>query len=80
MWTWVCLTTPGVVTAAWSAVQWAPTPRLLHPGRARAVLACGGERAPAQLLPLAPALALLASCVVLAVRTRRLPHNFNETR
>ncbi|XP_063826467.1 metabotropic glutamate receptor 1-like [Ostrinia nubilalis] len=80
VWTWVCLTAPGAAAAAWSAAAWAPAPRLLHPGRARSVLACGGERAPAQLLPLAPALALLASCVVLAVRTRRLPHNFNETK
>lgn len=79
VWTWVCLSAPGLGAAAWSAWAWAPAPRLLHPGRARAVLACGGE-APAQLAPLAPALALLASCVVLAVRTRKLPHNFNETR
>lgn len=80
VWTWVSLTAPGAAVTAWSAAQWAPGPRLLHPGRARAVLVCGGEHAAAQLAPLAPALLLLASCVVLAVRTRRLPHNFNETR
>ncbi|XP_063364042.1 metabotropic glutamate receptor 2-like [Cydia amplana] len=77
---WTVLVAPGVVAAAWAAARWPPTPRLLHPGRARAVLACGGERATAQLLPLAPALLLLACCAVAAIRTRRLPHNFNETR
>ncbi|XP_061704171.1 metabotropic glutamate receptor 1-like [Cydia pomonella] len=77
---WGVLVTPGVLAAAWAAVRWPPTPRLLHPGRARAVLVCGGERATAQLLPLAPALLLLACCAVAAIRTRRLPHNFNETR
>ncbi|CAH0399646.1 unnamed protein product [Chilo suppressalis] len=80
VWTWAALSGPGVATAAWSALRWPATPQLLHPGRARAVLVCGGELAPAQLVPLAPALALLASCVALAIRTRRLPHNFNETK
>lgn len=80
VWTWVALSAPGACAAVWSAARWPATPRLLHPGRARSVLACGGEHAPAQLAPLAPALLLLATCVVLAVRTRRLPHNFNETR
>ncbi|XP_075975715.1 metabotropic glutamate receptor 5-like [Anticarsia gemmatalis] len=80
VWTWVALSAPGAVVAVWSALRWPPGPRLLHPGRARSVLACGGEDAVAQLAPLAPALVLLASCVALAVRTRRLPHNFNETR
>lgn len=80
VWTWLALSAPGVTVATWSALRWAPAPRLLHPGRARSVLACGGEHAPAQLAPLVPALLLLATCVVLAIRTRRLPHNFNETR
>ncbi|KAJ8716385.1 hypothetical protein PYW07_003012 [Mythimna separata] len=77
---WLALSAPGAGTAAWSAARWPAAPRLLHPGRARAVLACGGELAAAQLAPLVPALLLLATCVALAVRTRRLPHNFNETR
>ncbi|CAG9788012.1 unnamed protein product [Diatraea saccharalis] len=80
VWTWVVLIGPGVATAVWSAFHWPPTPLLLHPGRARSVLVCGGESAVAQLVPLAPALALLASCVALAIKTRRLPHNFNETK
>ncbi|XP_059045641.1 uncharacterized protein LOC131841334 [Achroia grisella] len=80
VWTWLGLSAPGIATAAWSAVRWPPTTRLVHPGRARAVLTCGGELAAAQLPPLAPALVLLAACVAAAVRTRRLPHNFNETR
>lgn len=77
---WLTLSGPGAAAGAWSAWRWAPGPRVLHPGRARAVLACGGEHGAAQLTPLAPALVLLAACVVLAVRTRRLPHKFNETR
>lgn len=80
VWTWLALSTPGAGVAAWSAVRWPAAPRLQHPGRARSVLACGGEQALAQLAPLVPALVLLATCVVLAVRTRRIPHNFNETR
>ncbi|XP_060801446.1 metabotropic glutamate receptor 1 [Amyelois transitella] len=80
VWMWVCLSSPGAVLAAWAAARWPPGTVLLHPGRARAVLACGGERAEAQLPPLAPALLLLAACVILAIRTRRLPHNLNETR
>ncbi|XP_063891715.1 metabotropic glutamate receptor 1-like [Helicoverpa armigera] len=77
---WIALSAPGACTAVWSAVHWPAAPRLLHPGRARSVLACGGEHAVAQLSPLVPALVLLATCVVLAVRTRHLPHNLNETR
>ena len=80
VWTWVTLSAPGACVAVWSAARWPAAPRLQHPGRARSVLACGGEQAAAQLAPLAPALLLLATCVALAVRTRRLPHNFNETR
>ncbi|KAH9645739.1 hypothetical protein HF086_002666 [Spodoptera exigua] len=80
LWTWLALTAPGACVAVWSAITWPATPQLLHPGRSRSVLVCGGEQAPAQLSPLAPALALLAACVGMAVRTRRLPHNFNETR
>ncbi|XP_047025543.1 metabotropic glutamate receptor 5-like [Helicoverpa zea] len=77
---WIALSAPGACTAVWSAVHWPASPRLLHPGRARSVLACGGEHAVAQLSPLVPALVLLATCVVLAVHTRHLPHNLNETR
>ncbi|KAJ8723590.1 hypothetical protein PYW08_003502 [Mythimna loreyi] len=80
VWTWLGLSAPGAGVAVWSAARWPAAARLLHPGRARSVLACGGELAAAQLAPLVPALVLLATCVVLAVRTRRLPHNFNETR
>lgn len=80
VWTWVVLTLPGACVAAWSAFWWPPKARLRHPGRARSVLACDGEGAAAQLVPLVPALALLVACAALAVRTRRLPHNFNETR
>lgn len=77
---WVALSAPGVAVASWAALRWAPMPRVLHPVRVRSVLACGGEHALAHLLPLSPALVLLAACVALAIRTRRLPHNFNETR
>lgn len=77
---WACLSAPGAALAAWSALAWGAAPRLAHPGRARAVLACGAELPAAQLPPLAPALALLAACLLLAVRTRNLPHNFNETK
>ncbi|KAG7309524.1 hypothetical protein JYU34_003972 [Plutella xylostella] len=77
---WAALVAPGVLAAALAQWLWPAAPRVLHPTRARSVLACGGESAPAQLLPLAPALALLLACTALAVRTRRLPHNFNETR
>ncbi|KAJ2950837.1 hypothetical protein O0L34_g5180 [Tuta absoluta] len=80
VWTWACLSAPGLAAAAACALWWPAAPRVTHPQRARAVLACGGEHARAHLAPLAPALVLLAACVVLAVRTRRLPHNFNETR
>nr|XP_037875338.1 metabotropic glutamate receptor 5-like [Bombyx mori] len=80
VWTWLALSTPGWAMAAWSATSWPPVARLLHPGRARSVLACAGETATAQLVPLAPALVLLGACVLLAVRTRRLPHNLNETK
>lgn len=80
LWMWLTLTAPGICVAVWSAVNWPAAPRLLHPGRSRSVLVCGGEQASAQLAPLAPALTLLAACVGMAVRTRRLPHNFNETR
>ncbi|CAH1636685.1 unnamed protein product [Spodoptera littoralis] len=80
LWTWLALTAPGTCVAVWSSVNWPATPHLVHPGRSRSVLVCGGEQAPAQLIPLAPALTLLAACVSMAVRTRRLPHNFNETR
>ncbi|XP_049872856.1 metabotropic glutamate receptor 2-like, partial [Pectinophora gossypiella] len=80
LWAWAALSAPGAAAAAWSARAWPPAPRVAHPARARSVLACGGEHAQAQLAPLVPALLLLAACVVLAVRTRRLPHNFNETR
>lgn len=77
---WAALSAPGAAAAAWSVARWGAEPRVTHPTRARAVLACGAEHARAQLVPLAPALLLLAACVALAVRTRRLPHNFNETR
>lgn len=80
VWTWLALSAPGACVTVWSTARWPAAPQLQHPGRARSVLACGGEHAEAQLAPLVPALLLLASCVVLAVRTRRLPHNFNETR
>lgn len=78
--TWAVLSAPGVAAAGWAAIRWAPTPHVLHPSRTRSVLACGGEHALAHLLPLSPALLLLAACVAFAIRTRRLPHNFNETR
>lgn len=77
---WAALSAPGAAVAGWAALRWAPAPLVLHPTRVRSVLACGGEHALAHLLPLSPALLLLAACVALAIRTRRLPHNFNETR
>lgn len=77
---WAVLSAPGAAVAGWAALQWVPTPIVLHPARVRSVLTCGGDHALAHLLPLSPALLLLAACVALAIRTRRLPHNFNETR
>ncbi|GBP47225.1 Metabotropic glutamate receptor 1 [Eumeta japonica] len=80
---WLCATlvTPAVVAVAWSASTWSPIPHVVYPTRARSVLECGGARkTAAQLVPLVPALALLVAGAVAAIRSRRLPHNYNETR
>lgn len=76
---WAALWAPAAAAAGWTAVGIPPAPVLWHPERTRAVLRCGGEGS-ALLPPLAPALLLLLTCAVLAVRTRALPHNYNEAR
>ncbi|KAL4709739.1 hypothetical protein ACJJTC_005542 [Scirpophaga incertulas] len=77
---WAALSAPAWAAAAWAALRWPPAPVLRHPGRARSVLACSGDEPIAQLVPLAPVLALLVASAALAIRTRRLPHNLNETK